>query len=181
MTFWWSVETKILYIPSHLRSLTVKGIDLRIWERFNNDHPADFKGLSLLISDIGAIKQSGVVTYHYCDSYDFKELPKFAEPAPLVPDNFLTSEKVQTPRGIFSFANMTKEQMAAAGYGYHPRSDDGAYHIMGNGTHDFAIRNEDNPLRTAELSTEQNYNQIDSVINNQTTWHSSRKMLKQQA
>ena len=40
---------------------------------------------------------------------------------------------------------------------------------MGNGTRAFAIRNEDNPLRTAELSTEQNYNQIDGMLNNQPT------------
>src|SRR5574344_1559413 len=140
-----------------------------IWERFNNDHPADFKGHSLSVSDIVAIKQNGVVTYHYCDSYDFKELPQFGEPTPLVPDNFLTGEKIQTPRGSFSLAEMTAEQMKAAGYGYHHSSDDGVYHIMGNGTRAFAIRNEDNPLRTAELSTEQNYNQIDGVINNQPT------------
>ncbi|MFP3156522.1 YodL domain-containing protein [Lachnospiraceae bacterium ZAX-1] len=140
-----------------------------IWERFNNDHPADFKGHSLSVSDIVAIKQSGVVTYHYCDSYDFKELPQFAEPATPMPDNFLTGEKVQTPRGNFFLTDMTTEQMKAAGYGYHHSSDDGAYHIMGNGTRAFAIRNEDNPLRTAELSTEQNYNQIDGVINNQPT------------
>lgn len=140
-----------------------------IWERFNNDHPADFKGHSLSVSDIVAIKQNDVVTYHYCDSYDFKELPQFGEPAPPVPDNFLTGEKMQTPRGSFSLADLTKEQMAAAGYGYHHSSDDGTYHIMGNSTRAFAIRNEDNPLRTAEMSTEQNYNQIDGVINNQPT------------
>lgn len=140
-----------------------------IWERFNNDHPADFKGHSLSVSDIVAIKQSGVVTYHYCDSYDFKELPQFAEPATPMPDNFLTGEKVQTPRGSFFLTDMTTEQMKAAGYGYHHSSDDGAYHIMGNGTRAFAIINEDNPLRTAELSTEQNYNQIDGILNNQPT------------
>ena len=140
-----------------------------IWERFNNDHPADFKGHSLSVSDIVAIKQSCVVTYHYCDSYDFKELPQFAEPATPMPDNFLTGEKVQTPRGSFFLTDMTTEQMKAAGYGYHHSSDDGAYHIMGNGTRAFAIRNEDNPLRTAELSTEQNYNQIDGILNNQPT------------
>lgn len=140
-----------------------------IWERFNNDHPADFKGHSLSVSDIVAIKQNDVVTYHYCDSYDFKELPQFGELAPPVPDNFLTDEKVQTPRGSFSLADMTKEQMAAAGYDYHHSSNDGIYHIMGSGTRAYAIRNEDNPLRTAEMSTEQNYNQIDGVINNQPT------------
>ena len=140
-----------------------------IWERFNNDHPADFKGHSLSVSDIVAIRQSGIVTYHYCDSFDFAELPKFVEPAPLVPDAFLTGERIDTPRGRFSLTTMTREQMEAAGYGFHHSSDDGAYHIMGNGTRAFAIRNEDNPLRTAELSTEQNYNQIDGIINNQPT------------
>lgn len=68
-----------------------------IWERFNNDHPADFKGHSLSVSDIVAIRHNGVVRYHYCDIYDFKELPQFLQPEPLVPDNFLTGEKVQTP------------------------------------------------------------------------------------
>ena len=140
-----------------------------IWERFNIDHPADFKGHSLSVSDIVAIKQDGVVTYHYCDSFDFKELPHFVEPAPLVPDNFVTGEKIDTPRGSFRLTTMAKEQMEQAGYGFHHSSDDGAYHIMGNGTRAFAIRNEDNPLRTAELSTEQNYNQIDGILNNQPT------------
>lgn len=59
--------------------------------------------------------------------------------------------------------------MAAAGYGVHHTSSDGNYYIMGNGTRAYAIRNEDNPLRTAEMSTEQNYNQIDGIINNQPT------------
>lgn len=140
-----------------------------LWDRFNNDHPADFKGHSLSVSDIVAIKQDGVVTYHYCDSFNFVELPKFAEPTPLVPDSYVTGERIDTPRGRFSLTTMTKEQMEQAGYGYHHSSDNGAYLIMGNGTRAFAIRNEDNPLRTAELSTEQNFNQIDGIINNQPT------------
>lgn len=140
-----------------------------IWDRFNNDHPADFKGHSLSVSDIVAIKQDGVVTYHYCDSFDFVGLPKFAEPKPLVPDSFVTGERIDTPRGSFSFTTMTKEQMEQAGYGYHHSSDNGAYQIMGNGTLAFAIKNEDNPLRTAELSSEHNFNQIDGIINNEPT------------
>ena len=83
-----------------------------LWECFNLDHPDDFKGHSLSVSDIIAIKHNGIVTYHYCDSYDFVELPNFKEPAPLIPDN---------------------------------------------------------PLRTAEISTEQNFNQIDGILNNQPT------------
>ncbi len=140
-----------------------------IWDRFNNDHPADFKGHSISVSDIVAIRQSGAVTYHYCDNFDFVELPKFAESAPLVSDSFITGEKIDTPRGRFSLTTMTKEQMEQAGYGYHHSSDNGAFLIMGNGTRAFAIRSEDNPLLTAELTTEQNYNQIDGILNNQPT------------
>ncbi len=158
-----------IYTEPFTQPATTQDRLAEIWDRFNNDHPADFKGHSLSVSDIVAIKQDGVVTYHYCDSYDFKELPKFVEPAPLVPDNFVTGERIETPRGSFSLTSMTKEQMEQAGYGFHHSSDDGAFHIMGNGTRAFAIRNEDTPLRTAELSTEQNYNQIDGIINNQPT------------
>ena len=64
------------------------------------------------------------------------------EVEPIVPDDFLTGEKIKTPRGSFSLADMTREQMEAAGYGYHHGSDDGRYHIMGNGTRAFAIINE---------------------------------------
>lgn len=158
-----------IYTEPFTQPATTQERLMEIWERFNLDHPADFKGHSLSVSDIVAIKQDGVVTYHYCDSFDFKELPHFVEPAPLVPDNFVTGEKIDTPRGSFSLTSMTKEQMEQAGYGLHHSSDDGAYLIMGNGTRAFAIRNEDNPLRTAELSTEQNYNQIDGILNNQPT------------
>lgn len=64
------------------------------------------------------------------------------EVKPVAPDDFLTGEKIKTPRGSFSLTDMTREQMEAAGYGYHHGSDDGRYHIMGNGTRAFAIVNE---------------------------------------
>lgn len=59
-----------------------------------------------------------------------------------MPDDFLIGEKIKTPRGSFSLTDMTQEQIEAAGYGYHHSSDDGLYHIMGNGTRAFAIVNE---------------------------------------
>ena len=86
------------------------------------------------------------------------------------PDAHLTGERVSTPRGSFHVVDMTREQMEAAGYGYHHSTDDGKYLIMGNGTQAFAIaaeqREQENYMRTAELSTEQNYNMIDGQINN---------------
>ena len=57
------------------------------------------------------------------------------------PDDYLTGERIQTPRGSFSLTSLTKEQMEAAGYGVHHNSEDGRYHIMGNGTRAFAVVN----------------------------------------
>ena len=74
-----------------------------IYRTFNIDHPADFKGHSLSVSDVVVLHQGGKDTAHYCDSFGFQQVPEFLR---------------------------------------------------------------ENPLRTAELSTEQNENMIDGVINN---------------
>ena len=74
-----------------------------IYRTFNIDHPADFKGHSLSVSDVVVLHQGGKDTAHYCDSFGFQQVPEFLL---------------------------------------------------------------ENPLRTAELSTEQNENMIDGVINN---------------
>ena len=74
-----------------------------IYRTFNIDHPADFKGHSLSVSDVVVLHQAGKDTAHYCDSFGFQQVPEFLR---------------------------------------------------------------ENPLRTAELSTEQNENMIDGVINN---------------
>ena len=87
-----------------------------------------------------------------------------------LPDRFETGERVQTLRGSFQVTAMSREQMEAAGYGVHHISDDGKYLIMGNGTRAFAVAAEqpekDNPLRTAEMTLEDDYGMIDGVINN---------------
>ena len=74
-----------------------------IYRTFNIDHPADFKGHSLSVSDVVVLHQRGKDTAHYCDSFGFQQVPEFLR---------------------------------------------------------------ENPLRTAELSTEQNENMIDGIINN---------------
>ncbi|WP_440323164.1 DUF4316 domain-containing protein [Laedolimicola sp.] len=77
---------------------------------------------------------------------------------------------MQTPRGSFQVTAMSREQMETAGYGVHHISDDKKYLIMGNGTRAFAVVAEqpekDNPLRTAEMTLEDDYGMIDGVINN---------------
>lgn len=47
---------------------------------FNLERPHDFGGHSLSVSDIVAFQRSGVVTYHYCDSFGFAEIPAFQQP-----------------------------------------------------------------------------------------------------
>ena len=146
-----------------------------IFTRFNIDHPKDFKGHSLSVSDVVVLHQDGQDTAHYVDRGDFKQIPEFLqEKQPqLTPDDLETGEKIQTPRGTFYVTGMSREQMEAAGYGVHHQSDDGKYLIMGNGTRAFAVPTEqtqrENPLKAAEQTTEQNYNMIDGRINNTPT------------
>ena len=146
-----------------------------IFTRFNIDHPKDFKGHSLSVSDVVVLRQSGQDTAHYVDRGDFKQVPEFLqEKQPqLTPDALETGEKIRTPRGTFYVTGMSREQMEAAGYGVHHQSDDGKYLIMGNGTRAFAVAAEqaqqENPLKAAEQTTEQNYNMIDGRINNTPT------------
>lgn len=51
-----------------------------IYQKFNIDHPSDFTGHSLSVSDIVALRVNGVVSSHYVDSFGFKELPEFIKP-----------------------------------------------------------------------------------------------------
>ena len=83
-----------------------------IFTRFNIDHPKDFKGHSLSVSDVVVLHQGGQDTAHYVDRGDFKQIPEFLQ------------EK-------------------------QPQQE--------------------NPLKAAEQTTEQNYNMIDGWINNTPT------------
>ena len=204
-----------------------------IWEKFNIDHPADFKGRSLSVSDIVVLHQNGENTAHYVDSIGFQQVPEFLQEqqTPVfdklppeqqqalsdtvkdtlqmlvdadkriygdvtgktleaiaaqgysykdgqlekqqpeaTPDSLMTGETVKTPRGNFHITDMSREQIEAAGFGFHHASEDGKYLIMGNGTQAFAIAAEqpqrDNPLKHVEDTIEQNDNNFDGLINN---------------
>ena len=138
-----------------------------IYTRFNVDRPADFTGHSLSVSDIVVLHQDGKDTAHYCDRAGFSEVPEFLQPAQKSRE---ITERIQTPRGSFYLCGMTREQMEADGYGFHHASEDGKYLIMANGTQAYAVRadapEKDNPLRTAEMTLEDDYGMIDGVINN---------------
>ena len=145
-----------------------------IYTRFNIDHPKDFKGHSLSVSDVVVLHQDGQDAAHYVDSAGFRQVPEFLqEQKQLTPDDLETGETVKTPRGTFHVTAMSREQIEAAGYGFHHQSDDGKYLIMGNGTRAFAVAAEQpekaNPLKHIEDTVEQNDNNFDGIINNTPT------------
>ncbi len=141
-----------------------------IYRRFNIEHPADYKGHSLSTGDIVVFRQDGKQTAYYVDEgADYRQVPEFfAQPEKqLTPDECMTGEQIQTPRGRFYLTDRSREQMEAAGYGFHHQSEDGRYLIMANGTRAFAIpAQQESHIKTAEMSTEQNYNMIDGMMNN---------------
>ena len=143
-----------------------------IYRTFNLDRPADFTGHSLSVSDVVVLNRSGKEEAHYCDSFGFTPVPEFflQREKQLTPRELLTGESIQTPRGSFLVTDMSREQLEAAGYGFHHQSEDGKYLIMGNGTDAFAIpAQQESPIKAAEMTTEQNYNVIDGVLNNAPT------------
>ena len=145
-----------------------------IYTRFNIDHPKDFKGHSLSVSDVVVLHQNGQDAAHFVDSVGFRQVPEFLqEQKQLTPDDLETGETIKTPRGTFHVTAMSREQIEAAGYGFHHQSDDGKYLIMGNGTRAFAVAAEqpekENPLKYVEDTVEQNDNSFDGIINNTPT------------
>ncbi|WP_320982575.1 LPD25 domain-containing protein [Eisenbergiella porci] len=140
-----------------------------IYHCFNMEHPADYKGRSLSMGDIVVFRQDGKQTAYYVDRIGYREVPEFfkEQGRQLTPDKLETGETVKTPRGTFYVTAMSREQMEAAGYGFHHQSEDGRYLIMANGTRAFAIpAQQDSHIKTAEMSTEQNENMIDGILNN---------------
>lgn len=81
-----------------------------IYRDLNVDHPEDYHGYSLSMSDVVVLREYGKDTAHYCDAIGFTEVPQFLNP------------------------QQTQEK--------------------------------ENPLRTAEMTIEDDYGMIDGVINN---------------
>lgn len=48
-----------------------------VYHKFNTDHPKDFEGHSLSVSDVVVIQQDGKLSAHFVDSWGYKELENF--------------------------------------------------------------------------------------------------------
>ena len=72
------------YVKVYEEELT-EGLSLEdIYTRFNVDHPKDFYGHSLSISDVVVLHKDGKDTAHYVDRFGYREAPEF-----LKPENYL--------------------------------------------------------------------------------------------
>lgn len=71
------------YLPIYVGELSelerqTQGATLEaIFQKFNLDHPEDFRGHSLSVSDIVVLRQNGQNTAHFVDSFGYTELPDF--------------------------------------------------------------------------------------------------------
>ena len=48
-----------------------------VYHKFNTDHPKDFEGHSLSVSDVVVIQQNGELSAHFVDTWEYKELENF--------------------------------------------------------------------------------------------------------
>ena len=55
-----------------------------LYEKFNLQHPADYRGHSLSVSDVVVLHENGRNTAYFCDSIGFKEVPEFLQGENLV-------------------------------------------------------------------------------------------------
>ena len=68
------------YVKVYEAQLT-EGLSLEdIYTRFNIDHPKDFYGHSLSVSDVVVLHKDGKDSAHYVDRFGYKEAPEFLKP-----------------------------------------------------------------------------------------------------
>ncbi len=73
----------LIYTASLSESGTVTEQLEKLYQQFNLEKPVDYHSPSMSVSDIVAIKQSGKVSCHYCDSVGFTQVPGFLPENPL--------------------------------------------------------------------------------------------------
>ena len=76
------VHYEVVYFantPAYLYGMPDTEALEELFIQFNVNHPADFKGHSLSVSDVIALKRQGQVDAFFMDSFGFKKLPGFLD------------------------------------------------------------------------------------------------------
>lgn len=170
-----------IYTAPLTASDTLEGI----YTRFNTDRPEDFKGHSLSVSDVVVLHQGGQDRAYYVDSFGYAEVPQFLEQQRAE----LTAEAPEPQAPVFPKLDPTRQEALAdatksmlqmlidADLKLHGQVTCGtleAVKVQGYAYNNGALEKlavpeqaaPENPLAAAEMSTEQNTNMIDGLINN---------------
>lgn len=143
-----------------------------IYKTFNLHRPEDFKGHSLSVSDVVVLHQEGKDTAFYVDSIGFEEVPAFFKQEPDRFRYYITEDSIQ--RGTYPYVDETAlkrftsqlhkyEQGTISAYGYLEYSKP----LTVEQIKDYTLTpSPQNHLETVEKTEEQNYNQIDGILNN---------------
>lgn len=115
-----------------------------IFEKFNIDHPADYRGHSLSVSDIVVLHEDGENSAHFVDSFGFTKLPDFIKVLEGVKEQETQKTEPEETQDTSGHDVQKPEKEKTPEYIYkieaNPRSDSiknryflQAYETMGNG------------------------------------------------
>lgn len=95
-----------------------------IFTKFNIDHPADFTGHSLSVSDVVVLHQDGENTSHYVDSVGYREVPEFTK------ETALSAEVSEEKDSVMETAAEVPEGMAEGNAQEEPDADKVSYYVI---------------------------------------------------
>ncbi|EOS68156.1 hypothetical protein C818_03892 [Lachnospiraceae bacterium MD308] len=100
-----------------------------IYTKFNIDHPADFTGHSLSVSDVVLLHQDGENTSHYVDSVGYREIPEFTKEL-LVASEISTEKDAVREETAEIPAEAAEEHTAAENTMAEPDNDKVSYYVI---------------------------------------------------
>ena len=121
-----SRENYILVYTGELK----EGMSLEdIYTKFNVDHPADFTGHSLSVSDVVVLHQDGENTSHYVDSVGYREIPEFTKELSVSAEISTEKDAVREETAEIP-AEAAEEHTAAENTMAEPDNDKVSYYVI---------------------------------------------------
>ncbi len=100
-----------------------------IYTKFNIDHPADFTGHSLSVSDVVVLHQDGENTSHYVDSVGYREIPEFTKELSVSAEISTEKDAVREETAEIP-AEAAEEHTAAENTMAEPDNDKVSYYVI---------------------------------------------------
>ena len=100
-----------------------------IYTKFNIDHPADFTGHSLSVSDVVVVHQDGENTSHYVDSVGYREIPEFTKELSVSAEISTEKDAVREETAEIP-AEAAEEHTAAENTMAEPDNDKVSYYVI---------------------------------------------------